>query len=90
MPDMDAVRDVARRHGIAIVEDAAEAIGSEYKGKKAGSFGDASVFSFHGSKTLTTGEGGMLVTNDAKLFERARVECASACADDLHLERVDK
>src|SRR2546421_4031984 len=72
MPDMDAVRDVARRHGIAIEEDAAEAIGSEYKGKKAGSFGDASVFSFHGSKTLTTGEGGMLVTNDAKLFERAR------------------
>ena len=72
MPDMDAIDDVARRHGIAIVEDAAEAIGSEYKGKKAGSFGDASVFSFHGSKTLTTGEGGMLVTDDTKLFERAQ------------------
>lgn len=72
MPDMDAIEDVARRHGIAIVEDAAEAIGSEYKGKKAGSFGDAGVFSFHGSKTLTTGEGGMLVTDDTKLFERAQ------------------
>lgn len=72
MPDMDAIREVARRHGISIIEDAAEAIGSEYKGRKAGSFGDASVFSFHGSKTLTTGEGGMLVTNDAKLFERAQ------------------
>ena len=72
MPDMDAIKEVARRHGIPIVEDAAEAIGSEYKGRKAGSFGDASVFSFHGSKTLTTGEGGMLVTNDAKLFERAQ------------------
>lgn len=72
MPDMDAIREVARRHGIAVIEDAAEAIGSEYKGFKAGSFGDASVFSFHGSKTLTTGEGGMLLTDDAKLFERAQ------------------
>lgn len=72
MPDMDAIEEVARRRGIAILEDAAEAIGSEYKGRKAGSFGDASAFSFHGSKTLTTGEGGMLVTNDDKLFERAR------------------
>ncbi|MEO8433490.1 MAG: DegT/DnrJ/EryC1/StrS family aminotransferase [Pyrinomonadaceae bacterium] len=73
MPDMDAIKEVARRHNIAIVEDAAEAIGSEYKGRKAGSFGDASVFSFHGSKTLTTGEGGMLLTDDAGLFERAQV-----------------
>lgn len=71
MPDMDAIKEVARRHGIPVVEDAAEAIGSEYKGQKAGSFGHASVFSFHGSKTLTTGEGGMLVTNDDKLFESA-------------------
>ncbi len=72
MSDMDEIAEVASRYGIAIVEDAAEAIGSEYKGRKAGSFGDASVFSFHGSKTLTTGEGGMLVTNDTKLFERAQ------------------
>jgi perosamine synthetase len=49
MPDMRAIRDVAKRHGIAIVEDAAEAIGSQYEGKKAGSFGDTGVFSFHGS-----------------------------------------
>src|SRR5688572_16563439 len=73
MPDMDAIKDVAQRHGIPIVEDAAEAIGSEYKGRKAGSFGHASVFSFHGSKTLTTGEGGMLLTDEAGLFERAQV-----------------
>lgn len=72
MPDMDAIREVARRHDIPVIEDAAEAIGSRYKGFKAGSFGDASVFSFHGSKTLTTGEGGMLLTDDAKLFERAQ------------------
>ena len=70
--DMDAIRDLAQRHKVALLEDAAEAIGSEYKGRKAGSFGDASVFSFHGSKTLTTGEGGMLITNDLKLFERAQ------------------
>jgi perosamine synthetase len=71
MPDMDAIRAVARRNGVAIVEDAAEAIGSEYSGKKAGSLGDAGVFSFHGSKTLTTGEGGMLVTDREDLYRRA-------------------
>jgi len=71
MPDMDAIREVASRRAIAVVEDAAEAIGSEYKGRKAGSFGEAGVFSFHGSKTLTTGEGGMLVTNRQDLYERA-------------------
>lgn len=70
MPDWDAIREIARRHGIAIIEDAAEAIGSEYKGKKAGSFGDTGVFSFHGSKTLTTGEGGMLVTDREDIYHR--------------------
>jgi perosamine synthetase len=68
MPDMDAVLDIARRNGIAIIEDAAEAAGAEYKDRKAGSFGDTGVFSFHGSKTLTTGEGGMLVTNNPQLY----------------------
>ena len=71
MPDMDALREVADRHSIAIIEDAAESIGSEFKGGRAGSFGATGVFSFHGSKTLTTGEGGMLVTDDDDL--RARV-----------------
>src|SRR3989338_5185381 len=71
MPDMDGIRDVAKRRSIAIIEDAAEAIGSEYRGKKAGSFGDTGVFSFHGSKTLTTGEGGMLVTDREDVYPRA-------------------
>ena len=71
MPDMDAIRDIAGRHGIAVIEDAAEAIGSEYHEQRAGSLGDVGVFSFHGSKTLTTGEGGMLVTNREDLFDRA-------------------
>jgi len=70
MPGMDAIRDIAHDHGIAIIEDAAEAIGSEYHGKRSGSFGDTGVFSFHGSKTMTTGEGGMLVTDRKDLYDR--------------------
>jgi perosamine synthetase len=73
MPDMDAIRKVAEKNGIAIIVDAAEAIGSEYKGRKSGSFGRTGVFSFHGSKTLTTGEGGMLVTDDEILYRRVLV-----------------
>ncbi len=73
MPDMDAIARVARRHGIAIIEDAAEAIGSEYHGRRAGSLGDIGVFSFHGSKTLTTGEGGMLVTDREDVLRRVLV-----------------
>lgn len=71
MPDWVAIRDVAARHSIAIIEDAAEAIGSEFNGGRAGSFGTTGVFSFHGSKTLTTGEGGMLVTDRDDIRARA-------------------
>lgn len=70
MPEMDAIRDIAHDHSIAIIEDAAEAIGSEYHAKRSGSFGDIGVFSFHGSKTMTTGEGGMLVTDRKDLYDR--------------------
>ena len=68
--DMDALLDIGERHGIPIVEDAAEAIGSVWNGKRAGSMGVFGVFSFHGTKTITTGEGGMFVTNDPELYER--------------------
>ena len=71
MPHMDAILEVAQRHNIAVIEDAAEAVGAEYKDKKAGSFGETGVFSFHGSKTLTTGEGGMLVTDRDDIHDRA-------------------
>lgn len=68
--DMDALLDIGRRHGVPIIEDAAEAIGSVYHGKRAGSMGTFGAFSFHGTKTITTGEGGMFVTNDPDLYER--------------------
>ncbi len=67
--DMDKLLDIGKRHEIPVVEDAAEAIGSQYHGMRAGSMGKFSVFSFHGSKTLTTGEGGMFASNDTKLYE---------------------
>jgi len=73
MPEMRPLIDVARKHGLAIIEDAAEAAGAESGGRRAGSFGDAGVFSFHGSKTLTTGEGGMLVTDDEALYRRVLI-----------------
>lgn len=70
MPEMKGLIEVARKHGLTIIEDAAEATGAEYSGQRAGSFGDTGVFSFHGSKMLTTGEGGMLATSDEALFRR--------------------
>ena len=71
--EMDEIMAIAKEHNLYVIEDAAEALGSEYKGKKAGAIGDFGVFSFHGTKTLTTGEGGMLVCNDQNLYEKAAV-----------------
>ncbi|MEK6208823.1 MAG: DegT/DnrJ/EryC1/StrS aminotransferase family protein [Pseudomonadota bacterium] len=68
--DMDTLLDIGARHGVPIVEDAAEALGSVWHGKRAGSMGTFGTFSFHGSKTVTTGEGGMLVTQDSALYEK--------------------
>lgn len=68
--DMGALLSIGNKYGVPIIEDGAEAIGSIYFGKPAGSMGTFGVFSFHGTKTVTTGEGGMLVTNDADLYER--------------------
>ena len=68
--DMDALLALGQRHGIAVVEDAAEAIGSKWKGARAGGLGRFGSFSFHGTKTMTTGEGGAFVTNDEALHER--------------------
>lgn len=70
MPMMDELRAIAEVNGIPLVEDAAEALGSVYKGTRAGKFGVGSVFSFHRTKTITTGEGGMLLLDDDNLYER--------------------
>lgn len=68
--DMHRLLEIGRRHGIPVIEDAAEAIGSSWHGKPAGSMGAFGAFSFHGTKTLTTGEGGMFVTNDPVLYQK--------------------
>ena len=70
LPEMAAIRELADRKGIPLLEDAAQAIGAEHAGRPAGSFGDIATFSFHGSKTLTTGEGGMLVTDNTDHYNR--------------------
>jgi len=69
--DLDPILELAGSRGIAVLEDAAHAIGTEYKGRKIGSFPTTSVFSFHPNKNMTTGEGGMVVTDDEEVFERA-------------------
>ncbi len=66
--DMDAILDIARRHNLRVIEDAAHAHGAEYKGRKLGTIGDAGSFSFQSSKNLTSGEGGMAITNDPELY----------------------
>lgn len=68
--DMNKLMLLGNKYKIPVIEDAAEAIGSSYYGQNVGSIGSFGVFSFHGSKTLTTGEGGMFVTNDSELYER--------------------
>ena len=71
--DMDALAALARRHGLTLVKDAAQAYGSSRGGRPAGSFGTAACFSFHGTKNITSGEGGALVVNDPALVERAGI-----------------
>jgi perosamine synthetase len=73
MPRMDELTALAERHGIPLIEDAAEALGSTYRSVRAGKFGVGSVFSFHRTKTLTTGEGGMLLLDDEALFTRCMI-----------------
>jgi perosamine synthetase len=70
--DMDALTEIGDAYGVAIIEDAAEAHGAEYKGRRVGGLGKCGVFSFYGNKVITTGEGGMLTTNDRDFYQRAR------------------
>lgn len=70
--DMDVLGEIAARRGLALIEDAAEGIGSTWRGAPVGGIGDFGAFSFHGTKTIATGEGGMFVTNDQRLAERVK------------------
>lgn len=70
--EMKIILDIAKKYNIQVLEDAAEACGGEYKGKKCGTFGAINIFSFYANKIITTGEGGMIVTNDKSLAEKAR------------------
>jgi perosamine synthetase len=72
MPNMDALESISKEYNIPLIEDAAEALGSTYKGVRAGKFGIGGVHSFHRTKTIATGEGGILLLDDDKLFERAK------------------
>jgi dTDP-4-amino-4,6-dideoxygalactose transaminase len=69
--DMDPIIEIARKHNLFVIEDSAQAAGAEYKGRKAGSMGDVGCFSFYMNKNMTSAEGGMLVTNDEEVAERA-------------------
>ena len=71
--DMDPIMELARNRGLIVIEDAAQAHGAEYKGRRAGSTGDATCFSFYAGKNMTTGEGGMVTTNDDDLAEQMRM-----------------
>jgi perosamine synthetase len=71
--DMDPIMEIASKHSLYVIEDAAEAHGAEYKGRRVGSFGHISCFSFYGNKIITTGEGGMALTNDGELAEKMRM-----------------
>jgi perosamine synthetase len=82
--DMDAIAAVARGHGLAVVEDAAEAHGARYRGRPVGSLGDAASFSFYANKIITTGEGGMVTTNDEKIARVARRLRDHAFSDERH------
>jgi dTDP-4-amino-4,6-dideoxygalactose transaminase len=70
---MDAIIKIAKRNGLSVIEDAAHAPGGEYKGRKLGTIGDIGCFSFFANKNMTTGEGGMVVTNDDSLAEKIRI-----------------
>ena len=84
--DYDAICDICKKHGVAIIEDSAEALGAEYNGKKCGAFGDISIISFNGNKIITTSGGGMLLSNNEDYVKKARFLSTQAREPELHYE----
>ena len=82
--DMDAIMKIAKKYGLYVIEDAAEAHGAIYKGRKIGSIGDAACFSFYANKIITTGEGGMVTTNDRKLADKMQLLKNHAFSHERH------
>lgn len=87
--EMDPIMEISRKYNIPVIEDAAEAHGAEYKGQKVGSFGLASSFSFFGNKIITSGEGGMVVTNDEDLYKRMKLLKAQAVSPEKKYWHID-
>jgi len=81
--EIDTIREITRRHKLALIEDACEALGAEVRGKKVGTFGDAAAFAFYPNKQITTGEGGILITDDPKIARRAKILRSQAKDDSL-------
>lgn len=87
--DMDPIMEIAKKHNIPVIEDAAEAHGAEYNGKKVGVFGLAASFSFFGNKVITSGEGGMVTTNDEDLYKRMKLLKGQAVSPEKRYWHVD-
>jgi pyridoxal phosphate-dependent aminotransferase EpsN len=87
--DLGPIGDICRRFDVALIEDAAEALGATYHGRSPGSFGRAGIFSFNGNKIITTGGGGMLVSEDRELIAHARKLAAQARESTAHYEHLE-
>ena len=87
--DLDPIAEACRRYGVALVEDAAEALGASYKGRSPGTFGKAGIYSFNGNKIITTSGGGMLVTDDERLAAHARKLATQAREPAPHYEHTE-
>jgi perosamine synthetase len=71
--DMEAIKEIAERHGLGVIEDAAQGVGARFQGRHVGGWGDVGCFSFYGNKTITTGQGGMITTDDEELRQRCLI-----------------
>lgn len=88
--DMDEIMYIAKKNNLIVIQDAAHALGAGYKGKKTGSFGDMTIFSFHPVKHITTGEGGMVVTNNEEFYRRLKLFRSHGVTRDKNMLKKDE